>query len=150
MEVGSVMKKKVVSISMDATLEDAIQLLIERHVGLLPVVDAENRLVGIITLRDILQLAFPTFIEMLENYDFVHSFGALEGKEIPLEERQKPISEFLSPGTSCTSACGLLRAEAIMRQHDLRDLPVVDEDGRLVGLASWVDVGVAFLKSWNL
>jgi CBS-domain-containing membrane protein len=36
-----------------------------------------------------------------------------------------------------------------MRQHDLRDLPVVDEEGHLVGLASWVDVGVAFLESWS-
>ena len=149
MDVGSVMKKEVVSISEDATLDDAIRLLAARRVGLLPVVDAENSLVGILTLHDIIQLVLPTFLEMLENTDFVHDFGALEERRIPLDERKKPISEFMSPPTSCASTCGLLRAEALMRQHELRDLPVVDEQDHLVGLASWVDVGVAFLGSWS-
>ena len=84
MEVSSVMKKEVVSISEDATLDDAIRLLAARRVGLLPVVDAENRLVGILTLHDIIQLVLPTFLEMLENTDFVHDFGALEERRIPL------------------------------------------------------------------
>ncbi len=149
MDVSSVMKKEVVSISEDATLDDAIRLLAARRVGLLPVVDAENSLVGILTLHDIIQLVLPTFLEMLEDTDFVHDFGALEERRIPLDERKKPISEFMSPPTSCASTCGLLRAEALMRQHELRDLPVVDEQDHLVGLASWVDVGVAFLGSWS-
>lgn len=149
MEVSSVMKKQVVSISEDATLDDAIQLLAARRVGLLPVVDAENRLVGILTLHDIIQLVLPTFLEMLEDTDFVHDFGALEERRIPIDERKKPISEFMSPPTSCDLTCGLLRAEAMMRQHELRDLPVVDEQHHLVGLASWVDVGVAFLENWS-
>ncbi|MFQ5943885.1 MAG: CBS domain-containing protein [Anaerolineales bacterium] len=149
MDVSSVMKKEVVSISEDATLEDAIRLLAARRVGLLPVVNAENSLVGILTLHDIIQLALPTFLEMLEDTDFVHDFGALENRKIPPEQRNKLISEFMSPPTSCASTCGLLRAEALMRQHDLRDLPVVDEEAHLVGLASWVDVGVAFLESWS-
>ncbi len=143
------MKKEVVSISEDATLDDAIRLLAARRVGLLPVVDAENRLAGILTLHDIIQLVLPTFLEMLEDTDFVHDFGALEERRIPVDERKKPISEFMSPPTSCASTCGLLRAEALMRQHELRDLPVVDEQDHLVGLASWVDVGVAFLGSWS-
>jgi CBS domain-containing protein len=149
MDVISVMKKEVVSISEDATLEDAVRLLVAKRVGLLPVVDVENRLVGILALRDIVQLALPTFLEMLEDTDFVHDFGVLEERRLPLEKRKKPISEFMSPPTSCGPTCGLLRAEALMRRHDLRDLPVVDDEGHLVGLASWVDVGVAFLGSWS-
>ena len=75
MDVSFVMKKEVVSISESATLEDAVRLLVARRVGLLPVVDAEKRLVGILTLRDIVQLALPTFLEMLDDTDFVHDFG---------------------------------------------------------------------------
>lgn len=51
MDISSVMKKEVVSISEDETLDDAIELLAARRVGLLPVVDAEFHLVGILTLR---------------------------------------------------------------------------------------------------
>ena len=56
---------------------------------------------------------------------------------------QRPV-RLPYPLPSCSS-----RAEAMMRQHELRDLPVVDEQHHLVGLASWVDVGVAFLENWS-
>ena len=38
---------------------------------------------------------------------------------------------------------------AIMNSHHWYDLPVVDDDGRLVGLASRVDVGTALLAEWR-
>ena len=53
MEVSSVMKKEVVSISEKATLDDAIQLLAARRVGLLPVVDEEHHLVGLASWVDV-------------------------------------------------------------------------------------------------
>lgn len=149
MDVSVVMKPKVVSIRNNATLFEAIQRFIAERVGILPVLDSESRLVGILTLQDVLHLAFPHFIEMFDEYDFVHDFGPLEAGEIDEELAASPVTEHMSPPVSCTSDCGLLRAEAVMRQHRVRDLPIVDGDQRLVGLASWVDVGTAFLELWS-
>lgn len=146
MDIGSVMKREVVSIRADQSLDDAIRLLVDRRVGMLPVVDEQDRLVGILGLRQILRLCWPSFIEMLDDYDFVHDFGVLERSEISPEQRAKPVAELMQQPASVEAGCGLLRAEAMMRQHRLRDLPVVDKQNRLVGLASWVDVGVAFLR----
>jgi CBS domain-containing protein len=42
-----------------------------------------------------------------------------------------------------------MRAFAIIISHNLKDLPVVDQDGRLVGLASHVDIGTALLARWH-
>jgi len=148
MDVGSVMKREVVSVRTDQTLEDAIRLLVDRRVGMLPVVDGQDRLVGILGLREILRLSWPTFLDIVEDYDFVRDFGVLERSEISAEDRARPVAQLMQPATSVEVGCGLLRAEAVMRQHQLRDLPVVDEQNRLVGLASWVDVGVAFLRHW--
>jgi CBS domain-containing protein len=53
------------------------------------------------------------------------------------------------PPVSVRPESGLLRAFAIMNSHNWYDLPVVDEDGWLVGLASRVDVGTALLASWR-
>ena len=148
MEIGSVMKREVVWLGINATLEEAIQLMMQRRIGLLPLVDEEQKLIGILNLRDILSLAWPTFIEMIEDYDFVHNFGALESSHLGESSRNKPVTAFMQTPTSVPDDCGLLRAAAVMSQHRLRDIPVVDSENRLVGLASWVDVGVAFLEDW--
>ena len=44
--------------------------------------------------------------------------------------------------------CGLLRAYALMLQQHLHDIPVVSKDGKLAGIASRVDIGVAILSTW--
>jgi CBS domain-containing protein len=147
-DVSKVMKRKVASIRDDATLAQAIERFIVERVGMLPVLDEQSHVVGVITLHDILHLAFPHFVDLIEDFDFVHDFGALEAGEISAEVANSRITEYMSPPLSCAEDCGLLRAEAVMRQHRVRDLPVVDEDQKLVGLASWVDVGTAFLEQW--
>lgn len=150
MKIGAAMKRDVVSLSVNATLEQAIYLIVERHVGLLPLVDGENKLRGVIGLRDLLGLAWPRIIEMIANFDFIQDFGVLEQGEFSEELRSKPVSEMMAEAISVEEDCGLLRAAAFMSRHQLRDLPVVDAQGRLVGLASWVDVGTAFLANWCL
>ncbi len=44
---------------------------------------------------------------------------------------------------------GLLRAYALMLQQNLHDIPVVARDGKLIGIASRVDIGVTILKTWE-
>lgn len=146
MTISEIMKKKVVSVHLDTTLSEAVSKLVDNHVGLLPVVDHDGTLIGVVSLRDILRLYWPSFMSLVEDYDFVHDFGALERAEISPELRKTPVSEIMQEPTMVEGTCKLLRAAAFMRQHDIRDLPVVNEAGRLIGLASWVDVGTAFLR----
>jgi CBS domain-containing protein len=146
MEIQSVMKRKVVSVGQDATLQDGIELVVRHGIGLLPVVDPGGVLVGILRLQDILELSLPAFVKMVQDLDFVHDFGAVELGAISQEARETPIRRLMRPPVSVPTNCGLLRAHALMRQHDLPDLPVVDDRGRLVGIASWVDVGAGFLR----
>ena len=44
---------------------------------------------------------------------------------------------------------GLVRAYALMLQHDLHDIPVVDQNGRLSRIASRVDIGTKILSNWQ-
>jgi CBS domain-containing protein len=43
---------------------------------------------------------------------------------------------------------GLVHALATLIKHQWRDLPVVDKEGRLVGIASRVDIAAAFFGHW--
>lgn len=143
------MKRNVVSIPATTTLGETARLFVARHVGLLPVVDENGRPIGMIGLRDMLALALPSFINLIADVDFVHDFGAVESAQPAPEILSQPITTVMRAAITVPEDCGLLRAYALMRQHDLHDIPVVSADGKLVGIASRVDVAAAFLAGWE-
>ncbi len=143
------MKRNVVSIPASATIRQAAALIVERHIGLLPVVDEHNRPIGAIRLSDLLSLELPAFFNLLPDLDFVHDFGAVETTRPTPAELDRPVTTLMQSRLIVDENCGLLRAYALMVKHNLHDLPVVDVNGALAGIASRVDIGVAILSNWK-
>jgi CBS domain-containing protein len=143
------MKTNVVSISETARIRDAAAVFVRWHVGLLPVVDNDNRLVGVVGLPDMMTLELPDFIRFIADVDFVHDFGAVETTRPAARTLDQPIKVLMKPAISVPETTGLLRAYALMVQHNLHDMPVVSKDRRLAGITSRVDIGVAILSTWN-
>lgn len=150
MEVAECRKHDVVSTPDNATPGEAAVLFARKHVGTLPVIDRMGRLVGILHMRDLLTLVMPAFTELIEDIDFVGDFGAVEEQRPEPDVLRKLVTEVIEPPTAVRATSGLLRAFALMNHHKLYDLPIVDDEDRLVGLASRVDVGSALLASWRL
>lgn len=148
MLVKDAMKRDVASIHVDATICQAAALLVERHIGTLPVVDDDNKLVGLVQMRDLHNLVMPDFIRLVEDFDFVHSFGAVAKREPTPELLERSITTVMEEPVSVEEVCGLLRAAAMLHSHRLLDIPVVDENKRLVGIASRVDIGTKILEDW--
>jgi len=150
MRIGDCMKRAVVSVSPSTTVQEAAQLIVDKHIGTLPVVNAQGVVVGMLTIRDILKIFLPDFVALLDNIDFVRDFGAMEKspKDVPGAARLT-VKDVMQPPVTIEEDCGLLRAYAVLDKHSLRDLPVVDKAGRLVGIASRVDIAVAFLSAWQ-
>jgi CBS domain-containing protein len=115
------MKRNVVSAEPDMTVREAAALLIEKRVGTLPVVDEVGTLVGVISIGDIIQIF--------------------------LKARGLSVADIVRESVVVEDNCALIRALSVMEKHNLRDLLVVKE-GKLVGIASRVDIGRAFLSSW--
>ncbi|MDO5738863.1 MAG: IMP dehydrogenase [Ornithinimicrobium sp.] len=109
-----------VTIGPDATLEDLDQICGEYRVSGLPVVDGDNRLLGICTNRD---LRFTPVAEW----------------------EQTLVRDVMTPIPLVTAPEGVSREEAtaILRAHKRERLPLVDADGRLTGLITVKD----FVKS---
>jgi CBS domain-containing protein len=150
MEIKDCMKKNVVSIPETTTIIEAAVVIVNRHVGILPVVDEHGKPVGVVSLRDLLSLEMPDFINLVADFDFVHDFGAVETTRPAHEELEKPVTTIMKPVVTTEENSGLLRAFATMLQNEIFDLPVTDATGGLVGLVSRVDIGTAILSLWSL
>ncbi len=149
MKVYDCMKRDVVAIPATASIDDAVRLLVARHIGLLPVVDEQRRLVGVLGLGDLLTLALPSFVNLVGDVDFVRDFGAAELTRPTPKVLARPVTGLMRRPTTIEADCGLLRAYVLMRQRDLHDLPVVGAGGTLVGIVSRVDIATAVLASWQ-
>ncbi len=149
MDVKAHMKRNVVSIPATATIREAARVFVKRHIGLLPIVDDGDKPVGVVGLRDLLTLELPDFVGFVADLDFVHDFGAVETTRPPAEKLDESIQTLMKPAITVTEDSGLLRAYALMLQHSLHDILVVSKDGKLVGVASRVDIGVAILSAWD-
>ena len=149
LKIQDCMKRKVFSVPSTATVKDAVNLLVQHHIGLLPVLDTDGRPLGVVGLHDLLELALPSVIRTMTDVDFVGDFGAVEAYQPTEQILSKPITELMRTVAVVTEDSGLLRSYALMLQYELHDMPVIDQDGRLTGIASRVDIGTTILASWG-
>lgn len=149
MIISKYMKHHVVSIPVTATIREAAAIIVKKHIGLLPIVDEDNKLVGVVGLRDLLTLEMPDFVSFIEDLDFVHDFGAVETTRPTAKTLNKSIKSLMKEVVTVEEDCGLLRAYALMLQYNLHDVPVLSANGELLGIASRVDIGTGILSAWS-
>ena len=149
MEISKYMKRNVISIPEASTIREAASVFVRHHVGLLPIVDQNRKLIGVVGLRDLLSLELPDFVNFIADLDFVHDFGAVETTRPSADVLDRPVTTLVSTVISVSEDTGLLRTYALMLQHQLHDIPIVSKDETLVGVASRVDIGTAILSAWE-
>ena len=143
------MKRKVIVGHPEMTVKEAALLMAENNVGTLPVANEASVLVGVTTMREIIQIFLPDFVPLLANIGFVRDYGDLGTPSAADIQRAESlvIADIMEEPVSVEDDCTLIRALSFMEKYRIRDLPVVRE-GKLVGIASRVDIGRAFLSTW--
>ena len=103
-----------ITLNKDAVVRDALQIMAENKIGGIPVVDKSNKLVGIVTNRD---LRFE-------------------------KEDDRPIAEVMTTENivKAEASIDLASAEAILQKHKIEKLPVVNDQNELVGLITYKDI----------
>ena len=149
MIVGDFIQHKVVAIEAKSTIQEAARKIVKQHLGVLPIVDEQGKPKGIVHLQDLLNLELPDFVQFVGDVDFVHDFGAVETTRPTTEMLMRSITTLMQPVITVDENCGLLRAYALMLQHRIFDIPVVNKSGKLVGIVSRVDIGTAILSQWS-
>ena len=123
--IGQWMKRDVVFVSPHTTVLEAARLIVDRHVGTLPVVDEQASLVGIVRVEDILETFMPDFVRLMADFDFVRDFGVLESlmpRDAP-GVAQRTMRDLMQEPVAVEQTSGLLRSLAVMTKHNIRDLP---------------------------
>lgn len=147
--ISDCMKRKVIFGRPEMTVKIAARLMAENNIGTLPVILETSELVGVTTMDNIIQIFLPDFVSLLSNISFVKEFGdlgTLTPENLKLAE-SLTVADIMEEPISVEKDCELIRALSFMHKYKIRDLPVV-EDGKLVGIASRVDIGRAFLSNW--
>ncbi len=103
-----------ITLLKDATIGDALKLMRENRIGGIPIVDKNGHLAGILTNRD---LRFE-------------------------DDKKRKVSEVMTSENLITAPEGtdLKKAEAILRNHKIEKLPVVNKSGKLIGLITYRDI----------
>jgi IMP dehydrogenase len=103
-----------VTLLVNATLKEALKLMSDNKIGGIPIVDDKNKLVGILTNRDL-------------RFEKVMS---------------KKVSEVMTKTNLITAPEGtdLKKAELILQKYKIEKLPVVNKQGKLIGLITYKDI----------
>ncbi|MBP1909284.1 CBS domain-containing protein [Methanolobus bombayensis] len=148
MDVKDVMNTEVVTCSPDTPIRQVAQLLKQEKVSGLPVVD-DGKVVGIVSEGDILALLevpehgglwLPSPFEVIE-VPIRELLNWEETKDMLEDFGSKPIREIMTKGVYAIGPDSSIEdASTILSKHKINRLPVVNEDGTLVGIVTRGDI----------
>ncbi len=144
--VADVMTAQVVTVQPDTSFKGMIERLAEHQISALPVVDPGGHLLGIVSETDLVRqeehqprepapfLAGLTGLAGRRQRDTTHGTGTT-------------AADFMSaPAVTIPPGASLFAAARLLHQRNVRHLPVVDHDGRLVGIVARRDLLSVFLQ----
>jgi CBS domain-containing protein len=116
-QIEEIMNKEVATAKPDDQLVNAARTMLQRKIGCVVVVEGE-KVVGIVTESDLIKCAASGF-----------------------DPNQKLVRDVMNiPPVTCTPEAPVEEAYAHMRKNKIRHLPIVDEDGGLVGIVTMKDL----------
>ena len=146
MLVHEVMSTGLVTANKTDTIRSAVIKMMNRQCGAIPVVEGGARLIGMVTLRDVLLPLYPNYGDYI--HDNVHSRDFVEMEEGYPESLGRKVEEIMSPNPLTVAPHDpVLEAASYMGLKNFRRIPVVDK-GMLVGMVSIGDInrGLFFEK----
>jgi CBS domain-containing protein len=129
MKVEDIMTRDVRSCAPEESLSSAAQIMWEVDCGAVPVVDLERRVIGMITDRDICMAS--------------HLQGTQLGDASVSTAMARDIK-------CCTPQDSPATVQALMQQHKIRRVPVVDAERRLIGIVTLADLAYIMGSSQTL
>ena len=147
---AEIMDADAPSVGPEDDARTAIDLLAKTDLGAIPVVDDENKVVGIVSESDLViseeesDLHLPHYLEIMGGVVFI---GSMKGFEKRLEKAfATKVSELMTADPIvCHDYENVDRVAKKIADKHHNHLPVVDEDGRLAGMVTRADALAALV-----
>jgi len=142
MDVSEIMTLEVITVEKDTPLRDAARLLAKLRIHGMPVVDGENKVVGIITesdffTKDASNIYLPTFLDFIKNelYD-----AKSKVENTGLEKTIKVADIMTEKCQTVKAALSVKELIKLFKETSFKTMPVVKDDGTLAGVVTVMDV----------
>jgi CBS domain-containing protein len=142
MKAKEIMSQNVITIGKDTTIEEIAHLFIEKNISGVPVVDSENKVIGMVTQKDLLykdvEPHFPPVLEILGGLIFLGGVRHYneELKKLVATKAEDIMTEKV---VSIDEEAEVERAAELMVEKDINRIPVL-KDGNLVGIIGRSDM----------
>jgi len=149
MEIKKVMHKEVLTLRPDDTLSDAVKLFGDHKIGGAPVVDDDNRLLGLISEFDIIKMLKTKTTKLSMVFPSSHSLGLTFQESIVYKEIQEAFSDVSHMEVRDLMTNDVITAREnqhleevapeLLKEH-VKRIPIVDENNRVVGILTRRDL----------
>ncbi|HHN63856.1 MAG TPA: CBS domain-containing protein [Nitrospirae bacterium] len=152
MKVKEIMEPVIDYLSPEETLKDAVNKMRvarrgEKKVGVkgLIVLDEKGNLVGMVSIKDILKTIIPFYMSYTSLGEFTWD-GMLE--DMAKKVADKRVSEFMTKDViTIDEDAPLMECADMMVKHNLQRVPVVNKDGKVLGIVYVRDLYYALVKT---
>ena len=140
--VAELMTTEVLSVHETAGFKQMVELIEQHRISALPVVDAHRRVLGVVSEADLLLKEGQLD---LQRHHVFESHRRREEREKASGTAARELMS--SPAVTIGSEASIRDAAKLMHDRGIKRLPVVDGEGKLVGIISRSDVLRVFLRS---
>ena len=144
LKVSDVMAKDVVQVPICQSMPDAAATFTEHAISAAPVIDDQGRCVGILSATDFLRRDGPQEESRWEEHRLVRMENSMQ----LVSHRADVTSSYMTCDVQSIAADATLVAAArVMCAEHVHRLPVLDKDGRVVGVISTMDIVASLLNA---
>jgi CBS domain-containing protein len=146
MKVREYMTSDLVTVDRAANMAEIAAILNKHGVSGVPVVDRDGRLVGVVTHEELINVFMPHYFSMFDDLAFLDDLASIETQTMSEIEPSLFLAEdvMVSNPVTVGPEASMMKAAALLLNKRLVFLPVVDDQGRVVGILSRGDVSRAF------
>jgi CBS-domain-containing membrane protein len=141
--VAHFMTRDLITVQPETSIKDVIQILADNHIGGLPVVDASEQLVGVISETDLLWqesgVTPPPYIMLLDSVIYLENPGTYE-RELHKALGQTAAEVMTTKPITIAPDKPLSEAAKIMHDRRIHRLFVLDDRKRVIGVLTVGDI----------
>jgi len=133
MKVKDFYIRDITAVLEDEAISRVLKILSRQEVSGIPVINEDYKVVGFISENDIIRASLPSYFALLQSASFIPDLNQFVRNLKKISK--KPISEVMTkPAIVIKESTPLLHAADLMIRHNLKILPVVDDEEKLLGI----------------